>query len=150
VSIQDQLQDDLKTALRQRDEQRKSTLRMALAALKNARVEKNADLTEEEVVIVLRREVAQYRDAMAEYEKGRRPDLVAEAAAAIAIMEGYLPDMLDREAIVEMAREVIVEVGAANPKQMGQVMRVLMPRIQGQADGRMVSEVVRELLADTS
>lgn len=148
MTLQDQLMNDLKAALRERDELRKSAIRMALAALKNERVAKNAELTEQEMVAVLRKEVRVRQDAMQEYEKGGREDLVAQESAAIEIVESYLPDMLGRDEIVEMARNAIAETGAAGPRDMGSVMRVLMPRVQGRADGRMVSEVVKELLAN--
>ncbi len=147
MSIYDQLMSDLKTALRERDELRKSTIRMALAALKNARVEKNADLTDDEMIAVLNREVRRRRDSMQEYEKGNRPDLAAREAAEIEILQQYLPRPLSEDEIVAMAREVIAEVGASTPRQMGQVMRVLMPRLRGSADGRLVSEIVRRLLS---
>jgi uncharacterized protein YqeY len=139
---------DLKVALRARDAMRKGTIRMALAALKNARVAKNADLTEQEEIVVLSKEAKQLKDAIVEYKRGNREDLVAEASAQIEILQEYLPEELSHQEIVELAREAIVETGATVPKQMGQVMRVLMPRMRGRADGRMVSEVVRELLAE--
>jgi uncharacterized protein YqeY len=148
MEIQQQLMMDLKQALRDRDELRKSTVRMALAALKNARVDKNADLTRDEEVAVLSYEVKQRRDAIDEYAKGGRDDLVAEGKAEIEILMNYLPKMLERAEVVALAREAMAEVGASDPKQLGQVMRVLMPRVKGRADGRMVNEVVRELLSD--
>jgi hypothetical protein len=139
---------DLKDALRSRDVLRKNTIRMALAALKNARVEKNADLIEGETIAVLRKEVRQRQDSIVEFAKGGREDLVAQESAEIGILEGYLPRMLDRDEILTLAREAIAETSASGPKQMGQVMRALMPRVQGRADGRMVNEIVKELLAN--
>lgn len=147
MSIQDRLMSDLKTALRDQDELNKRTIRLALAALKNARVDKNADLTEEEEITVLSKEVKQRRDSISEYEKGGRDDLVREEMAEMEILQRYLPRMLERDEVVELARQVIAETGASSPQAMGQVMRELMPRVQGRADGRMVSEVVRQLLA---
>lgn len=147
MSIYDQLMADLKTALRERDELRKSTIRMALAALKNARVEKNADLTEEEMIAVLNRQVRRRRDSIKEYQKGNRPDLAEREAAEIEILQQYLPRALSEDEIIALAREAIAETGASTPRQMGQVMRVLMPRLRGRADGRRVSEIVRRLLS---
>jgi uncharacterized protein YqeY len=149
MSIQDQLMADLKVAMRNRDQAEKGAIRMALMALKYARVEKNADLTNEEMIATLSKEVKQRRDALAEYEKGGRDDLVAEEAAAIEIVSRYLPRMLEREEIVQLAREAVAETGASGPRQMGQVMRVLMPRVRGRADGRMVNEIVRNLLTNS-
>lgn len=147
MNIQDQLMSDLKDALRSQDEAAKRTIRMALAALKNARVEKMADLTQEEMVAVLQRQVRQCEDAILDYQRGGRGDLVAEAQAEIAILKRYLPQMMGRDEIAALAREVIAQLGANSPRQMGQVMRELMPRVQGRADGKLVNEVVRELLA---
>ena len=150
MSIQDQLMADLKDALRERDAVRKGALRLALAALKNARVAKNADLTDDEAIVVLSKEVKQRRDSIAEYEKAGRDDLVSAEAAEIEILNQYLPRALSRDEVIELAREAIAETGASVPKQMGQVMRVLMPRVRGQADGQMVSEVVRGLLTSAT
>jgi uncharacterized protein YqeY len=146
MSIQDQLMVDLKQALREQDDVRKSAIRMAVAVLKNARVEKNADLTEDEMVVALSKEVKQRRDAMSEFEKAGRDDLVARESAELEVLQGYLPRMLSESEIVEIAREAIAQVGASSPKEMGAVMRVVMERVRGRADGRQVSEVVRSLL----
>ena len=146
MSIHDQLMADLKKALRDQDEVRKAAIRMALAALKNARVDKNADLTDDEMIAVLSKEVKQRRDAIVEYEKGGRDDLCAQERAEIEILQRYLPQMMSKDEVEELARVAIAELGASSPKQMGQVMRTLMPRVQGRADGRMVSQVVRDLL----
>ena len=149
LNVHEQLVADLKGALRAKDELRKGTIRMALAALKNARVAKNADLTDNEMAAVLRKQVKQRHDSISEYRKGGRDDLVAQESAEIEILERYLPQMMGRDEITSLAREVIAETGASGPRQMGQVMRALMPRVQGRADGRMVSEVVKALLAST-
>lgn len=146
MNLQEKLRTDLKVALRERDGVRKSAIRMALAALKNARVEKNADLAQDEMIAVLAKEVKQRRNAMAEFERAGRQDLVASESAELAILEAYLPESLTPEEIAELARQVIVETGADSPKQMGQVMGALMPRVRGRADGSEVSRIVRELL----
>jgi uncharacterized protein YqeY len=146
MDLQEQLRADLKTALREQDPVRKSAVRMAIAALKNARVEKNADLTEDEMMAALAKEVKQRRNAMAEFERAGRQDLVASELAELAVLEAYLPEALSEEEIVELARQAIVETGADSPRQMGQVMGALMPRVRGRADGRQVSQIVRELL----
>jgi len=147
MDLQSQLMADLKVAMRERDDARKGAIRMALAALKNARVDKNADLTEEEMLVVLAKEVRQRHDSLSEYEKAGREDLVAEERTALDILEVYMPQMLSEDEIADVAREVIGELGATDPKQMGQVMREMMSRVKGRADGRLVNQVVRELLA---
>jgi uncharacterized protein YqeY len=150
MSIQDRLAADLRVALREQDAPRKGALRMALTALKYARVAKNADLTDEEMIAVLSKEVRQRQDSIVEFEKGGREDLVALEAAEIEVLREYLPRELSHDEIVALAREAIDETGASGPKQMGQVMRVLMPRVRGRADGRVVSGIVRDLLADST
>ncbi len=147
MSIEQQLRADLKTAMRERDKMRKTTIRGALAALKNAQVAKNASLDRDEEIAVLSKETKQLKDAIVEFERGNRADLVAEASAQIEILQAYLPQALSRDEVVELARAAISETGASSPKQMGQVMRVLMPQVRGRADGRMVSEIVQDLLA---
>jgi len=146
MDLQDQLMADLRTGLRDQDAVRKSAIRMAIAALKNARVDKNADLTEDEMIAALAKEVKQRRNAMAEFERAGRQDLVASESAELAVLEAYLPEALSEGELVELARQVIAETGANSPKQMGQVMGALMPRVRGRADGRQVSQIVRELL----
>ena len=146
MDLREQLMADLRTALRDRDTVRKSAIRMVTAALKNARVEKNADLTEDEMIAVLAKEVKQRRNAMAEFERAGRQDLVASESAELAVLGAYLPEALSEGKLVELARQVIAETGANSPKQMGQVMGALMPRVRGRADGRQVSQIVRELL----
>jgi uncharacterized protein YqeY len=147
VSIEERLRTDLMAAMRERNEMRKTTIRMALAALKNAQVAKNAELSPEDELVVLSKETKQLKDAMVEFEGGGREDLVAEAKAQIEILQQYLPQMLPREEIVQLAQAAIAETGASSPKQMGQVMSILMPQVRGRADGRQVSEIVRDLLS---
>ena len=148
MSIEERLRDDLKTAMRERDVMRKTTIRMSLAALKNAQVAKNASLTEDEQIAVLSKETKQLQDAIVEFERGKRDDLVSEATAQIEIMQAYLPQALSQQEVMQLARAAIAQTGASSPKQMGQVMGVLMPQVRGRADGKVVSEIVRTLLAE--
>ena len=146
MTLQEQLRADLEAALREQDQVRKSAIRMAIAALKNARVAKNADLTEDEMMAALDKEVKQRRNAMAEFERAGRQDLVASESAELAVLEAYLPEPLSEDEIAALARQLIEETGANSLGQMGQVMGKLMPRVRGRADGRQVSQIVRELL----
>jgi uncharacterized protein YqeY len=146
MSIEQRLRQDLVTALREHDDMRKTTIRMALAALKNAQVAKNAALTEDEAIGVLAKETKQLRDAIVEFERGNRQDLVDQNVAQIEILQTYLPQALSEQEVLELARAAIAETGATSPKQMGQVMSRLMPQVRGRADGKAVSEIVRKLL----
>lgn len=147
MSLKRKLQEDLKKALRARDERRKSVIRMALAAIVNAEVEHGGELDDASVITVLQKQARQRRDAIVELRQANRPDLLAAEEAELAILEEYLPGLLSREEIAVEARQVIAEVGATDMGQMGLVMRQLMSKLKGRADGRVVNEVVRELLS---
>ena len=146
MSTKTQLENDLKDAMRAGDELRKRTLRMALSAIKLVEVEKGTPLDEPAVLAILQKEIKTQREAIADAERAGRPDLTAEAAAQIRQLESYLPQPLTTAEIETLARTAIAEVGATSAREMGQVMKVLMPRIQGRAEGAQVSQIVRQLL----
>ena len=147
MGLKQRLQDDLKEALRARDGRRKSVIRMAMAEITNAEIEHGGDLDDSGVVAVLQKQARRRRDTVAELKEVDRPDLLAEEQAELGILEEYLPQLLSREEIVEEARSVIAEVGATGMAQMGAVMRQLMSKLKGRADGNVVNQVVRELLS---
>ncbi len=137
----------MRAATKAQDATRRDTLRMVLAALHNAEVEKRvADLDDPDVVSVLQRQAKMRREAIEAYEKGARADLASQEQRELSVIESYLPSQLDRAAIVERARAVIAEVGATSQRDQGRVMQKLMPQLRGQADGKVVAEVVSELL----
>ncbi len=140
------LQQALKAALRAKDERRKATLRTALAEIKHAEVERGRPLTEDEVIAVLRKQIKMRRETLEAAERAGRADRAQEAREAIAILEAFLPQPLSPEELEALARQVIEEVGAQSPRDMGKVMRELMPRLQGRASGSEASQVVRRLL----
>jgi len=146
MSLKEQLLQDLKQALRDRDAARKSAIRLTLAAVANEEIAKQRELKDQEILNLIDREVKQHRESLEEFEKAGRAERVAEEQAQLDVLFGYLPQQLDREEIVLAAKQAIAESGAQGPQQLGQVMRILMPRIKGRADGKLVNEVVRELL----
>jgi uncharacterized protein YqeY len=146
MNLKTQLENDLREAMRARDELRKNTLRMALSAIKLAEVEKGNPLDEAAVINVLQKEIKARREALDEAERAHRPDLIANARAEIAILEAYLPQPLSAEELEALARQAIAEAGATSLREMGQVMKRLMPRLQGRASGEAASQVVRKLL----
>ena len=145
--LKQQLQEDLKDALRARDEQRKSVIRVALAAITNAEVEQGGELDDAAVAALLQKQAVQRRDTIAELESVDRPELLAREEAELAILEAYLPQLLTRDEIAHEARRVIAEAEADSMRDMGRVMRPLMAKLRGRADGSVVNEVVRELLS---
>lgn len=147
TSLKDRLQADLAEALRARDEVRKSALRMAMAAIRNAEIEKGGGLDDQEAVAVLQKQVKQRRESIEEFRRGGREDLAAREAAEIAVLEQYLPEAATPEEIEAAARRVIAETGAAGPRDIGRVMPVLIREFAGRADGRQINEIVRRLLS---
>jgi uncharacterized protein YqeY len=150
MTLKEQLAADLREALRGGDETRKSTIRMVTAAIRNAEIAAGRELDDAGVVQVLQREVKQRRDSIAEFRKGRRQDLIDKEEAEIAVLQSYLPRQLSREEVLAEARRVVEETGARGPGDKGKVMPVLMRRLAGQAEGRLVNEVVSEVLAGRS
>ena len=151
LSLRERLQNDLKEAMRVGDERRKTVVRLLIANIRNAEVDARTDgrggvLSESDMMAVLRREIKQHDESLAEAREAGREDLVAEQSGELEILRSYLPRQLTREQITELAQRAIAEVKATSPKQQGEVMKALLPRVKDMADGKLVSEVVRELL----
>lgn len=141
-----ELESALKDAMRSGNEPRKNTIRMALAAVKFAEIERGAALDETGVATILQKEIKSRRESIADAQKAQRADIVEAAQAEIAILEGFLPQALSAEELEAMARQVVAEVGATSIREMGLVMKLLVPRLQGRATGDQASQVVRKLL----
>lgn len=146
MPLKDKLNDDLRDALRSRDETRKTTIRLALSAVHNAEIAAGAPLDEAGVTAVLAREAKQRRESIEEFGKGKRQDLVDKEQAELDILLTYLPRQLSREEIAAEARKVIAQVGASGPKDKGKVMPVIIGALRGKADGSEINAVVTELL----
>lgn len=132
--------------MRSGDDVRKRTLRMTLSNIHLAEVEKRRPLEENEVLAVLQKEVKSRQESIQDAEKAARPDLAAESQDEIEILEQYLPRPFTEAELEALAREAIAEVGASSPREMGLVMKVLMPRLEGRATGGEASQVVKRLL----
>lgn len=146
MSLKTDLDNALKQAIRSGDEARKRTIRMVLSNIHLAEVEKGAPLDEAGIQAILHKEIKSRRETIADAERARRPDLVADAEQEIAILESFLPKAFSAEELEALARQVIAETGATSVKEMGQVMKALMPRLQGRASGEQASQAVRKLL----
>lgn len=146
MNLKEELENSVRDAMRSGDERRKRTLRMALASIRLAEVEKREPLDNDAVMAILQKEVKSRQEVIAESQQANRPDLIEEAIAEIAILEKFLPAPFTQEELEVLAREVIAEVGATSARQMGQVMKVLMPRLEGRATGNEASQAVRKLL----
>src|SRR4051812_9489916 len=147
MTIKERLSDDLKSALRAADEDRKRTLRLAMASVRNAEIAAGRELDDAGVTDVLRKEVKQRRDSIEEFQRFGRDDLVQRESTELGILQDYLPQTMSRDEIAVAAREIIAEVGASGARDKGKVMGPLLKRLSGRAEGRDVNEVVTELLA---
>jgi uncharacterized protein YqeY len=119
---------------------------MLMAAVKNAEIEKREELTEPEILGIVARECKKRSESIEAFKQGNRPDLVSQEEAELTILKAYLPTQLSHEEIVTAARQAIEQSEAKNPQEKGKVMAILMPRMKGRADGKVVNEVVSELL----
>jgi uncharacterized protein YqeY len=147
MGLEDRLMADLKDAMRAHDEVRVWAIRLARSAITNEAIEKRRPLDEAEIVVVLSRQVKQRRESIEEFTRGNRPDLVAREQAQLEVLLAYLPQQMSRDEIVEAARGAIQEAAASGPNDFGKVMSKLAPALKGRADGKVIGEVVRELLA---
>ena len=148
MTLLERIESAMRDAMRARDERRTLTLRSTMALAHNRKIELGRDLTDEEMLDVLGKGVKTRRESIAMFRDAGREDRAAAEEAEAAILAQFLPEQLSEEEIVALARRAIVETGASSPAEMGRVMGALSPRTRGRADGRMVSDIVRRLLAE--
>jgi hypothetical protein len=150
MGLPEQIQKDMVEAMRSRDELRLSTLRMVKAAFKNKEIDKRAPLDEKEAQQILSTLIKQRKDSIEQFQKGGRQELANKEAAEIRLIEAYLPKALGEEEIIAAVKSTIAEIGSPTMKDMGTVMKNAMAKLQAsgaRVEGKMVSEVVRKLLA---
>jgi hypothetical protein len=146
MSLQQRLDDDLKGAIKSSDKLKTSVLRMLKAAVKYKQIEKNRELSEEEIISVISTLSKQRRESIDLFSKGGREDLADKEKQELSIIQSYLPDQINPEELDRLIIEAIQESSAEGVKDIGQVMRLLMPRVKGSADGKVVNQRVKELL----
>jgi hypothetical protein len=146
MSLQQRLDDDLKGAIKSSDKLKTSVLRMLKAAVKYKQIEKNRELSEEEIISVISTLSKQRRESIDLFTKGAREDLADKEKQELSIIQSYLPDQLGQEELDRFIIEAIQESSAEGVKDMGKIMRLLMPRLKGAADGKVVNQRVKELL----
>jgi len=146
MSIKTQLNDSMKDAMKSGDEVRKRTVRMVLAAVKQAEVDRRTELDEAAVVGILQKEVKNRREALEEARRANRADLVEANESEIKVLENFLPKAMPADELHALVQEVIQETGASSPADMGKVMKIVMPKVAGRAPNDVVSATVREQL----
>lgn len=146
MTLSSKLQQDLQAAIRDRDELRRDTLRMAIAAAYNAQKQARRELTDEEVLTILAREIKTRRESVDAYAAAGRTESAQRERDEIEIISTYLPEQLGEDEMAKMVADAVDKSGATSPREMGKVMAVLMPQVRGRADGKQVSALVAQEL----
>ena len=147
MSLKDKLNDDLKSAMKEKDTIRKNVVQLIRAGVKQIEVDKRVTLEDEGVLEVIAKQLKQRRDSLPEYEKSGRDDLVAQLKREMEILMGYLPKQLTHEELEAIVKEAVEATGAATMKDIGKVMAYVMPKTKGVADGKEINAIVRSLLS---
>lgn len=147
MNLKTQLNDSMKDAMKSGDEVRKRTVRMALAAIKQAEVDKRVELDDTAVIALLQKEVKNRRESLEEARKANRADLIADNEAEIKVLEAFLPKAMPVEELRAIVQDAVAETGASTSADMGKVMKVVMAKVAGRAPNDVISAAVRELLS---
>ncbi len=147
MSIKEQLMNDLKEAMKDKDVVRKNTVQMVRSGILQIEKDTKTVLDDEGVTDVIARELKKRRDVLPEYEKSGREDLIEDLNKEIKVLMSYLPEQLSEEELEKIVSEVIAEVGATSMKDMGKIMANIMPKTKGRADGKLINKIVREKLS---
>jgi uncharacterized protein YqeY len=148
MALNERLMEDMKAAMKAgpAGKVRLEAIRILKAEIKNVEIEKKRPLTDDEILEVITKQVKKLKDSIADFEKGGRPDMAAKVEADVAVLVEYLPQAMSEAEIRELAQQVIAEVGAQGPKDLGKVMGPILSRTKGRADGKLVNQIVKELL----
>ncbi len=147
MSLKNQIQEDVKTAMRARNKERLSVLRLITAAIKQREVDERIELDDEQVLVVLDKMVKQRRESLEQYEKAAREDLAAQERFELEILQEFLPEPLSETELTDLIKTAITESGASTIRDMGSVMNALRPSVQGRADMKVVSQAVKNQLS---
>ncbi|MBQ1417760.1 MAG: GatB/YqeY domain-containing protein [Selenomonas sp.] len=146
MSLKEQLTADMKDAMKNKEKDRLAVIRMVRGAIRQQEIDGQKELGDEDVIAVISKEVKMRRDSIEEFKKGAREDLVEKTQAEIDVLLPYLPAQLSEDEVRELVKAAVEQTGAATPKDMGKVMGVLMPKVKGRADGKMVNTIVKSFL----
>jgi hypothetical protein len=146
MTLREQIQDDVKKAMKEKRKDDLATLRFLSAGIKQKEVDERKELSDEEVIQLIQSQIKKREESVESFTKGNREDLAEKEKAGIELMRAYLPEQLSSDELEKIVEESIQEAGASGPKDMGKVMKVIMPKVQGRADGKAVNQVVRSKL----
>lgn len=146
MKLIEQIQEDLKRSMKAKDGNRVSVLRFLLSAIRNREIEKRDTLDDDEVLAEITSSAKRRRESMEAFKEGGRTDLFEKEKSELAVLQEYLPQQLSPEEIRSIVVEVVDAVGATSPGDLGKVMKELMPKVRGKADGKIVNDIVREVL----
>ena len=146
MSLSERLNEDMKQAMKSQDKFKLSVIRMVRSTIKNSEIDLKRALDDNEVLDVLTREIKQRKDSLQEFEKAGRDDLAENLKAELAILAEYMPQQLSEEEVKAIVQQTIQQVGASSKADMGKVMTALMPQVKGRADGKLINQLVQQLL----
>lgn len=146
MSLKERLSQDLKEAMKSKNETKVRTIRLLIAAIKNFEVEKTDQATDEEVLQIMSKEVKKRLESIEMYRQAKREDLAIEEENELKIIKSYMPEQMNEEQIRELARKLIQQHNLSSPKDVGTAMKLIMPQVKGKADGKLVNKIVQELL----
>jgi uncharacterized protein YqeY len=147
MSVLEQIDNDFKEALKSQNSEMVSVLRMLKSAFKNTQIEKGHELSDQETIAVLEKQAKQRQDSIAQYKSGNREDLAAKEQSELDVISKYLPEKMSEEELRGLVAEIITELGASSMQDMGKVMKAVLEKANGKADGSMVSAIVKEKLS---
>lgn len=147
ISLKSQIQEAMKAAMRAKDKDRLGTIRLMTAAMKQKEVDERIELSDEHVLTILDKMVKQRRDAIAQYQDAKRDDLAEKESAEMTIIQEFMPEALGEDELKTLIESAISETGAQSMKDMGRVMGILKPQIQGRADMSVVSGLIKTQLS---
>jgi uncharacterized protein YqeY len=147
MSLTKDFEKDLHEAMRAKDETARNTLRLIITSIKNAEIEKSAALDDSAILSILQKEIKMRRESILEFQKGNRADLIQLSERELKILEKYLPAQLSDHEIEKIVKDVIMEISATSPADIGKVMKIVIPKLAGKAASDKVSSIVRSQLS---
>ena len=146
MSLKEKLQEDLKSSMKNKDTVKKSVVTLIRASIKQYEVDNRVELSDDEIIDLIAKQLKQRRDSLVEFQKANRDDLVSETESEIEVLKEYLPQQLSEEELNEIVIATISEVGATSMKDMGKIMSAIKPKVKGRADGKLINELVKKNL----